>query len=248
MKKPHNARPIKRGPSGRETKARIARHRKADLLLASKPSIIRYSSAGVSVDATLTAETLQWAKAVDHEREEITKRAYACIDDEVRRLIWKEKPQDDEHLKALTDALDDKLSPLYEAFKILALDFLLKPVMLFLISQWVLAAKNGNKQVKHVMEKVFAAILWVGPDGRPETVPAERKRDSKNEAAARSKALTRWVKKFEAYHATFGDPQQAYRQTLTEFNESPRIKDVKLKALIRQKLVSKLRPRIAGEG
>jgi hypothetical protein len=120
-----------------------------------------------------------------------------------------------------------------------------------LIKEWREEARWGKTE--HIRKIAYAKLnrivtaltqRWVR--GRPR-VEEEKKRQTRQQATSRSKALSRWVKKFEEDKAESGDAEGACKRTLIAFDKSTRIKDPHQKSLILQKLAPKLRALVAQE-
>ena len=54
-----------------------------------------------------------------------------------------------------------------------------EPLVRFDISLWIKEAKMGNRQAKHAMEEIFAAILWEGGGNREHLTESQRQTNRK---------------------------------------------------------------------
>jgi len=106
--------------------------------------------------------------------------------------------------------------------------------------------ENERKTASAKLNRIVTALMQEWKRGRPR-VPEKERWQTRQQSASRSKALSRWVKKFEEDKEESGDAEGARKRTLNAFEKSRRIKDSHHKSLIRQKLTLKLRELVAEE-
>lgn len=104
-------------------------------------------------------------------------------------------------------------------------------------------SRQQQEQARKSIETILnAAKKIVGR--RHKELSSQEARKTKNEAASRSKAVNRLLKKYDKLTQFYGDPKQALKQVITDFMDSSRIKDIHQKTQI----IKNFKNRIARKG